>query len=119
MKPDHAEEHARSAAEAWLPHIDGGDAESAWRDASSTFRGAVTPGDWARSLERVQGMVGRPLSRSFDSAEYHAELPGAPDGHYVVLTWKTRFERKEHGVETVVPELDDDGVWRVSGYFVR
>lgn len=47
------------------------------------------------------------------------ELPGAPDGHYVVLKYSTRFERKRHGTETVVAELDEDDEWRVAGYFVK
>lgn len=119
MKPVDAEEFARDAAEAWLAHIDAGDAAAAHRDACSTFRKAVTVEQWSESLARVQDSLGRPLQRAFRSAEYHSELPGAPDGHYVVLTFATRFPNKAHGTETVTPQLDTDGVWRVSGYFVK
>lgn len=119
MKPVDAEEDARDAAEAWLAHVDAGDVAASHQDASSTFRKAVTPEQWGDSLGRVQEALGKPLERAFRSAEYHSELPGAPDGHYVVLTYATRFARKEHGVETVTPQLDTDGVWRVSGYFVK
>lgn len=117
--PDRAKDAARTAAEAWLVHIDRGDPEASWAEAASGFRSAISSADWATSIARVQEALGRPLEREFTSAEYHSELPGAPDGHYVVLKFATRFERKEHGIETVVPALDTDGVWRVSGYFVR
>ena len=53
------------------------------------------------------------------AAEYKSELPGAKDRHYVILTYDTRFEHKQNGAETVVPELEEDGEWRVSGHFVR
>lgn len=119
MKPEHAEERAREAAEAWLVHVDAGDHGASWREASSTFRAAVAEADWAASIGRVQQALGTARERAFTSAEYHDELPGAPDGDYVVLKYATRFDRKAHGVETVVPELDRDGVWRVSGYFVK
>ena len=47
------------------------------------------------------------------------ELPGAPDGEYVVFQFSTAFEHKRAAVETVTPMMDADGQWRVSGYFVR
>ncbi len=118
-KPEAAEQAAVEAAQDWLNHIDAGDSDASWAGASSTFRAAVTKAQWRESVSRVQGSHGRPISRSLDSAEYASALPGAPDGHYVILTYSTRFERKENGAETVVPELDQDGKWHVSGYFVR
>ena len=64
MKPVDAEEHARDAAEAWLAHIDAGDAAASHAAAASTFRKAVTPEQWAESLGRVQETLGRPLQRA-------------------------------------------------------
>lgn len=119
MKPPYAEEDAREAAEAWLAHIDAGDMGASHREASSGFRKAVTEEQWAESLGRAQESLGRPIERQFRSAEYRSELPGAPDGHYVILTYATRFPHKAHGMETVTPQLDTDGTWRVSGYFVK
>ena len=116
---DEREVRAREAAERWLVHVDAGDAGAAWEASSVSFRKAVTREEWARSIGRVQDSVGRPLARELESSEYHTELPGAPDGHYVILVYATRFEHKAHGRETVVPQLDPDGEWRVSGYWVK
>ncbi len=46
-------------------------------------------------------------------------MPEAPAGEYVVLQFKSAFENADSIIETVVPRLEDDGVWRVSGYFFR
>ncbi len=119
MKPDQAEDRARAAAETWLAHIDRNDTAASWTAAHSSFRAGISQDDWSASVGKVLGSLGLPASRSFRSAEYHSELPGAPDGHYVVLIFATAFEHKAHGIETVVPALDTDGVWRVSGYFVK
>jgi hypothetical protein len=53
------------------------------------------------------------------SKEYATSLPGAPDGEYVVIQFETSFENKNDAVETVTPMKDEDGKWRVSGYFIR
>jgi hypothetical protein len=59
------------------------------------------------------------LARRVTSRQFSEKLPGAPDGKYVIILWETVFERKASAVETVTPMLDPDGVWRVSGYFIR
>ena len=58
-------------------------------------------------------------SRELLSAQHMTSLPGAPDGDYVVIQFKTSFANKKSAVETVTPMLEKDGVWRVSGYFIK
>lgn len=36
-----------------------------------------------------------------------------------VLQFDTAFKNKKEAVETVTPMLDQDGKWRVTGYFVK
>ena len=63
--------------------------------------------------------LGSLKSREVKSVEYHTSLPGAPDGQYVVIQFKTSFEHKESAIETITPMLDKDKKWRVSGYYIR
>jgi hypothetical protein len=53
------------------------------------------------------------------SKQYAEELPGAPDGEYVVIEYETSFERKKNGTETITLMKDTDGEWRAAGYFVK
>ncbi|HEX8116747.1 MAG TPA: DUF4019 domain-containing protein [Pyrinomonadaceae bacterium] len=110
---------ALAAAQEWLELIDRGDADASYEGAASLFKSAVSLEQWRSSLAAAQAPLGRPLSRSLKSSRYAEELPGAPDGKYYVIEYETAFEKKRSGAETVVPMLDDDGAWRVSGYFVR
>jgi hypothetical protein len=110
---------ASAAAQDWLGLIDGGDASESYNRAASLFKSAVSLEQWRSSLAAAQAPLGRPLSRSLKSSRYAEELPGAPDGKYYVIEYDTAFERKQNGTETVVPVLEEDGAWRVSGYFVR
>jgi hypothetical protein len=59
------------------------------------------------------------VSRELISKTYAQSLPDAPDGEYVVIQFKTSFEYKNTAIETVTPMLDNDGIWRVSGYYIR
>ena len=117
--PDTAEVQALAAAEAWLATVDGGDYGKSWDDAAKLFRSAVTKEDWEQAAAGVRAPLGAVTSRKLKSKQAMTSLPGAPDGHYVVIQFETVFEHKSEAVETVTPMLDDDGVWRISGYFVR
>jgi lysyl-tRNA synthetase class 2 len=114
-----AEQSAVTAAENWLALIDNDDAGESWNQAASLFKTAVTSEQWKSSLASAQVPLGKVVSRKLKSKRYTKELPGAPDGEYVVVEYETSFEQKKNGTETVVPMKDADGEWRVSGYFVK
>jgi len=114
-----AEEAASSAAHAWLSRIDSGDYPGSWKEGSGYFQRAVSEQSWVASLEAVRTPLGKPVSRKAVKAQESSSLPGAPDGRYVVMSFKTAFERKESAVETVTFMLDKDGKWRAAGYFIK
>lgn len=112
-------QEAIAAAQSWLELVDQAKFNESWNQAAAMFKKAVTEESWRESLERVHGMFGRAMSRTVKSSKYATELPGAPDGEYVVIEFETRFEHKQSGIETVTPMKDPDGQWRVSGYYIR
>jgi len=116
---DKPEDLAQTAAEAWLKLADAGDAGASWDQAAKLFKGAVTKERWAQALAGVRPPLGKVISRKLASRQYSEKLPGAPDGKYVTIQYDTVFENKASAVETITPTLDPDGVWRVSGYFIR
>lgn len=110
---------AKSAALEWLELVDDGDYGDSWDEAAEFFRGAVEKDQWERQLEGVRAPLGDVESREVMSATRRTSLPGAPDGEYVVIQYRTEFENKSSAVETVTPMRDADGEFRVSGYFIR
>ena len=72
-----------------------------------------------RSVSAARKPLGAVKSRELQTKRFTRRLPAAPDGQYVVLEYKTSFDRKAEAIETVTPMLDKDKKWRVSGYFVR
>ena len=119
LAADKPEDLAQVAAESWLKLTDSGDAGASWDQAARLFKGAVTREQWTQALAGVRPPLGKVVSRKVTSRQYSEKVPGAPDGKYVTIQYETVFENKASAVETVTPMLDPDGVWRVSGYFVR
>lgn len=113
------EDAAQAAAEAWLPLVDAGDYDASWDAAAKIFRQSVTKEQWKQAATAARGPLGKLVSRKVKSREYKEQLPGAPDGKYVILQYDSVFENKASAVETVVPMAEADGKWRVSGYFIR
>jgi hypothetical protein len=110
---------AEKAALSWLQGVDAGRYAESWDAAAALFKKAVTRSQWTQALGSVRPPLGSLLSRKLKSATHATTLPGVPDGEYVVLEFEASFEKKRSAVETVTPTLDSDGVWRVSGYYIR
>lgn len=113
------EEVAQAAAEQWLQLVDAGRFDESWQSAAGFFRDAVSRAQWKSSLKTVRKPLGSLVSRKLKQARYTKTLPGAPDGEYVVLQFDTSFSNKSSAVETITPMLQEDGQWRVSGYFIK
>jgi hypothetical protein len=114
-----AENAASAVTLEWLALVDEGRFGDSWQAASELFRAAVTKEQWESSLKGVRTPLGNIVSREVSSMQYAEELPGAPDGQYVVIQYKTVLEFKKSAVETVTPMIDKDGKWRVSGYYIK
>lgn len=110
---------AQVAAESWLKAVDAGDYQASWERAAKLFKGAVTRAQWVQAAQGTRAPLGKLVSRKVKSHQYTEKLPSAPDGKYVVIQFDATFEHKASAVETVTPMLDPDGVWRVSGYYIR
>ncbi len=70
-------------------------------------------------MSQTRKPLGTLLERKFSGAEFRTALPGAPDGKYVVITYRSSFQNKRITVETVTPMQEADGKWRVSGYYIQ
>jgi hypothetical protein len=103
----------------WLALVDGGDYAAGWEAAASLMQDAAPKEQFGQGVGAAREPLGAVTSRSFSKAEYATALPGAPDGEYVVIQYETVFENKAQAVETITPMLDWDGMWKVSGYYVK
>jgi len=113
------EEAARAAAEEWLALVDGGKFVESWQKLDPAFAKKVGKKKWTSSITEIRERAGKLASRKLLSAEYTKELPGAPEGEYVVVQFDCAFEKKKAATEKVILILGRDLSWRVAGYTVK
>ena len=114
-----AERAAQQSAQTWLALVDAGKYGQSWSEAAQLFKQAVTQAQWESAARGAREPLGKLQARKLQSSEYRRTLPGAPDGDYVVIQYATSFENKKSAIETITPMKDKDGVWRVSGYYIK
>lgn len=112
-------DQAKRAAQQWLALADAGQYAASWTEAAAPLQKAVSQTDWEHALQSLRGAGGAQTTRELSSATFSKTLPGAPEGAYVVLQYSSKFGADKDAVETVVPMLEQDGRWRVSGYFIK
>lgn len=113
------EQEAVPAAEKWLALVDAGNYAESWKTAADYLKKIVKQKQWVATMEPVRKPLGKVVSRKLKSSEFTRELPGAPDGQYVVIQFTTEFANKASATETVTPMRDKEGKWRVSGYIIK
>ncbi|MCC7532107.1 MAG: DUF4019 domain-containing protein [Candidatus Melainabacteria bacterium] len=116
---DADEAAAEKAALSWLNLVDEFKYPQSWTEAASNFKSAVKKSQWEAQIKAAREPMGKIISRAVKSKKYATSLPGAPDGEYVVIQFETKFANKSAAVETITPQKDRDGQWRVGGYFIR
>ena len=118
-KKTEKEDAAVAVAEKWLALVDEGKYGDGWKEGSEVFRGAINQEDLEKALQAARKPLGKLVSRKVKDKMYATELPGAPDGEYVVIQFDTSFENKKTSVETITQMLDNYGKWLVSVYFIN
>lgn len=110
---------AEESAQSWLALVDGAHYGQSWQEAAAFFQSKISKAGWEKALQQARAPLGAAAGRTLSGATYQTELPNAPKGEYFILQYKTAVAGKAQVIETVVPMLDKDGKWRVSGYFIR
>lgn len=102
--------------------VDGNKAAEVWDGASGVARKAVTRDQFASNISADRTKLGALVSRgkpSITRVQYPAGA-AVPEGIYINVSFPTRFANNAQPVRELVSfRLDEDKVWRTSGYSVR
>lgn len=109
---------ARAIAIEWLALVDTGDYQESWSQAASPVQDAVTLDGWTTSLQGARGSLEPFGERTLVDSREMTNPPGAPEGEYVFLHYRTEAANDQTVTETVVL-IEENDVWKVIGYFVQ
>jgi hypothetical protein len=121
-----AQRQALNAAERWLEPVDNGRYTDAWAMAAETFKAKVPKQTFTDGIAKIRKDYGKVVSRSGEKMAFRGEAP-APDqpeaktkpGTEVSILFETRFAGNKQASEEVTMVLENDGVWRAAGYYIR
>ena len=124
MSMAHADEmsefqKAQTAAHAWLKQVDQGNYAKSWQKSAEPLKKATTAKQLQTAIGEARAPLGKLISRQPISAQYTRTLPDVATGEYVVVQYETRFTNRAAVIETITPMRESDGVWRVSGYYLK
>nr|WP_283773368.1 DUF4019 domain-containing protein [Altererythrobacter sp. KTW20L] len=106
------------AARNWVAMLDRGDWSGSWNAAGALFQQGVSAEVWVGTVEPLRAPLGSANSRVFEKVTQATELPGAPNGEYELLEFRTDFANRAGTIETVAMAREGQS-WRVVGYFLR
>lgn len=102
--------------------VDGNRAGEVWDGSSAVARKALDRDAFIRLLGQDRARVGALVGRgqpSISRVKYNGDA-AVPEGLYVSVTFPTRFANTPQPVRELVSfRLDEDQVWRLSGYSVN
>jgi len=116
--PEEKADEAKKAAAEFFTLIEAGEFEKSWERSASLLKTKVSKTEWTEKLAGIQKHAGKVENREQDKMIFERSAKDSPDGEYILITYKTKFE-KGAVEETLTTMLDKDQTWRVAGYFLK
>jgi hypothetical protein len=110
---------AVAASRDWLVIVDGGNARRMYEMAGKRFRDGITPEQWEVVSARARSEFGAVRQRTLVSALAPPPGSNAPPGEFLTIVFRSQFDKRDVGLETLTMEREPDGKWRVIGYLIR
>lgn len=110
-------QEARETADRWLDGIDRKQYGECWDQTSPLLQERMGRDSWIASLTQGEQALGGVEERTPTQGSLEHSPPNAPEGHYAMLVYTTDFARKK--VEECLVLREEEGAWRVVGYWLR
>jgi len=103
----------------FLVLIDSGKYGDAYKQLAPDQEPGPKKSTWQTDVSRYRHHIGKLRGRKLLSAEYSKKAIEGAEGEYVIVTFMSSFERLGSAVEVVIPQLQPDGTWVISGYSIK
>jgi hypothetical protein len=117
---------ALNGAERWLVPVDTERYANAWAMASDQFKSTVSREDWRVGIGKIRKDYGRVVLRKPEKIGFVGDAPSPDDppaqskpGMRIAIHFDTKFAGSKKATEEVTMVLEDDGMWRVAGYYIK
>jgi hypothetical protein len=113
------EQRALTTAERWLVPVDAGNSANAYAMTAADFKATVTREQWRDGMRDLRKPYGRVVLRKAEKLAYTTPDPKGDPGEKIVILFATKFVANKTAEEEVTLVRENDGLWRVTGYYIR
>ena len=117
MSPE--ERRALTSAERWLVPVDAGHSANAYAMTAADFKATVTREQGRDGMRDLRKPYGRVVLRQAEKLAFATPDPRGGPGEKIVILFATKFVANKTAEEEVTLVRESDGLWRVTGYFIR
>jgi len=110
---------AVGAARDWLVLLDKHDVKKMYDSSGKRFRDGISAEKWAEVAESGRQQFGAVKSRTLVGAESPPDTPNRPKGDFMTVVFRSDFDKRGVGTESLTLERENDGTWRVIGYLMK
>lgn len=110
---------AVSVAQEWLDLVENGQLHEGWERLSPQYRNNVTQQKWEAVFNSVHAKNARPINRTILHVSKWKDHSSGNDEKYLMVRIKTTYDDQSERVQMITPKLDEDGEWRVAGFYFR
>ena len=109
---------AQRQALGFLGYLDQGRYADSYAYTGMPIRTQLDRDAFSTQIQKARAGTGALQSRELMDSSYTTNLPGAPEGQYVVLHYHASFANRPDAVETVTLAFAK-GYWRIAGYYIK
>lgn len=102
----------------FVEQLDSANFGKSWSSASAYFKAAISQEEWEKSMNATRKPLGKLIKREIADQRTSKDPENLPKGDYMVLFYKSSFDKKEHAYE-LVTLVKEDNQWKVLTYQVN
>ena len=121
-----AQREALNAAEKWLAPVDAQRYDDAWAMAAESFKSKVTRDAFRTGMAKIRKAYGKLVTRSGEKMAFRGDVPSPEPseekpktGTEIGILFDAKFAGDKKAMEEVTMVLEQDGIWRVAGYYIK
>ena len=103
----------------WLTQLDNGQYFESWETSSIYLKKGIEQYRWASALKISREPFGDLLSRKVSIISYSTQVPGLPDGEYVIVEFEVSYENKNKAIEKTILAKEKEKTWMVAKYIIK
>jgi hypothetical protein len=105
-------------SQSFVEQLDAADFGKSWSAASSYFQAAISQEEWETGMNTARKPLGKMIKREIADQRTAKDPENLPKGDYMVIFYKTSFDKKERAYE-LVTLVKEDNEWKVLTYQVN